>query len=84
MAQPVTLYQMVEGRITPTVTGKTTDNCRAAIEARGFHYVRDNFNQHNRSELQGAPVFQNLYGPMWDGERGIRYEDNATYRMMSQ
>lgn len=84
MAQPITLYQMVNGRIEATVTGMTTDNCREAIEARGFHYVRDNFNARNRQELQGAPVFQNLYGPMWDGKRGIRYEDGETYRAMSQ
>lgn len=84
MAQPVTLYQMVNGRTQATVTGLTTDNCRAAFEARGFHYVRDNFNARNRQELQGAPVFQNLYGPMWDGKRGIRYEDRETYWAMSQ
>lgn len=83
MAQQVTLYQIVEGRITPTIEGMTTDNCRAAFEARGFPYVRDNFNPRNRAELQGAPVFQNLYGPMWDGARGIRYESREVYARMS-
>lgn len=84
MAQPVTLYQMINGRIQPTVTDLTTDNCRAAFEARGFHYVRDNFNPRHRAELQGAPVFEGVVGPMWDGARGIRYEDGETYWAMSQ
>lgn len=83
MAQPVTLYQMVEGRIMPTVTGMTTDNCVPAFEIRGFKHIRDNFNPRNRAELQGAPVFDGVYGPMWDGDRGIRYEDAETYRVMS-
>lgn len=84
MANNVTLYQMLDGRITPTVTGITADNCREAFEARGFKFLRDNFNPKHRAELQGAPVFDGVIGPMWDGARGIRYEDAETYARMSQ
>ena len=83
MATNVTLYQMLDGRITPTVTGKTTENCHAAFAARGFQHVRDNFNPRHRAELQGAPVFEGVIGPMWDGKNGIRYEDAEVYRTMS-
>lgn len=83
MVQPVTLYEMVAGRVEATAKDLTTDNCRSAFEARGFKYQRDNFNPRHRAELQGAPVFDGLYGPMWDGKRGIRYEDKETYRRMS-
>lgn len=81
-AQKVTLYQMVNGRIEATVSATTAD-CVPAFEARGFKHVRDNFNPRHRAELQGAPVFDGVMGPIWDGRSGIRYEDAETYRWMS-
>ena len=35
-----------------------------------------------RAELQGAPIFSGITGPMWDGD-GIRYEDFAVSAAVS-
>lgn len=36
-----------------------------------------------RRELQGRPMFKMVAGPMWDRD-GIRYEDVATNRELSE
>lgn len=73
------LVQCVEGRF---ITSEFDDtNVIPAIEARGYSFSRQNFNHRTRAELQGAPVFSGLAGPMWDGN-AVRYEDTeATIRL---
>jgi len=53
---------------------------RAAVE--GFRCRGFNSNASQRHELQGAPKFTGLIGPMWDGD-AIRYECSATYAELS-
>lgn len=53
---------------------------RAAVE--GFHCRGFNSNPAQRLELQGAPKFTGLTGPMWDGD-AIRYECSALYAELS-
>jgi hypothetical protein len=53
---------------------------RAAVE--GFRCRGFNSNASQRLELQGAPKFTGLIGPMWDGD-AIRYECSATYAEFS-
>jgi hypothetical protein len=53
---------------------------RAAVE--GFRCRGFNSNASQRQELQGAPKFTGLIGPMWDGD-AIRYECSATYAELS-
>jgi hypothetical protein len=50
---------------------------RRGFQCRGF-----NSNASQRLELQGAPKFTGLLGPMWDGD-AIRYECSATYAELS-
>lgn len=49
-------------------------NVIEAMAERGYAYVGLNHNDYNREELQGAPLFRGLCGPMWDGDQWIRYE----------
>ncbi|AMK20715.1 MULTISPECIES: hypothetical protein [Sphingomonadales] len=53
---------------------------RAAVE--GFQCTDYNSNPRQRFELQGAPKFAGVSGPMWDGD-AIRYECSATYAELS-
>lgn len=53
---------------------------RAAVE--GFQCRGFNANPSQRLELQGAPKFNGLTGPMWDGD-AIRYESSAVYAELS-
>lgn len=57
----------------------TTENAIAA----GYVIVGTNTNPRQRDELQGAPKFKGLLGPMWDGDC-LRYEDPKTYEELSQ
>ena len=49
---------------------------RAAVE--GLQCSGYDSNPSQRLELQGAPKFKGVCGPMWDGD-AIRYECSATY-----
>src|SRR3546814_14696362 len=49
---------------------------RAAVE--GLQCSGYDSNPSQRPELQGAPKFKGVCGPMWDGD-AIRYECSATY-----
>ena len=53
---------------------------RAAVE--GLQCSGYNSNPSQRLELQGAPKFKGVCGPMWDGD-AIRYECSATYAELS-
>lgn len=76
------LIQTVDGQTLRTDFGPEVDLI-AAMEVRGFAFIRENRNPRQRAELQGAPVFKGVLGPMWDGD-ALRYEDSETYRILSQ
>lgn len=58
------------------------DNVFPAMEVRGFAHTGFNNNAKQRAELQGAPKFAGVLGPMWDGD-AIRYETKAVYDRLS-
>jgi hypothetical protein len=74
------LVQLVEGHF--VVSEFAGDNVYPAMEVRGFAYAGDNANPRQRQELQHAPLFAGLCGPMWDGD-AIRYETRAVYDRLS-
>ncbi len=78
---PVRLFQTVDGAIIRSVFGPEVDVI-AAMEVRGFAFLGPNRNHRHRAELQGAPKFRGLAGPMWDGD-AIRYEDPTTHTTLS-
>lgn len=79
-----TLVQMIEGQLIPTdyVCADVFDLI-PIMEIRGYAFRDLNKNTKHRAELQGAPRFVGLNGPMWNGD-GIRYEDAAAYRALSE
>lgn len=60
----------------------TNDNLLPAMEVRGFETTGNYASPRTREEMQGAPKFAGLLGPMWDGD-AVRYEDAETYRALS-
>ena len=81
MQLPSRLVQTIDDLFVVTVFGPETDLI-AAMAARGFAFAGVHENPRTRAELQGAPKFKGVLGPMWDGD-AIRYEDQATYDAMS-
>lgn len=69
----IRLIQTVDGQMICSDFGSVADGV-AGIELRGFKVRTAHHNPRTRPELQGAPVFSGLCGPMWDGD-AIRYED---------
>jgi hypothetical protein len=59
----------------------TEENVLAAMEIRGFDYLKPN--RTGRSELVGQPIFRNVLGPMYDGPGVVRYETAAAYKTIS-
>ena len=59
-----------------------------AFEDRGYRYRGDETGAHLREELRGQPKFDGLCGPMWggtsNGQPVIRYEDWASYELLSR
>lgn len=78
---PTRLIHCVDGEMLRTDFGPEVDVI-AAMEIRGYQFTKLNDNPRQRAELQGAPKFSNLCGPMWDGD-AIRYEDPAAYAALS-
>lgn len=79
----------IKARLIQTVDGMTLRNdfgpevdLVLAMEVRGYKFRGYNSNPRQRAELQGAPKFVGLNGPMWDGD-AIRYEDPATTKAVS-
>ena len=75
------LVQMVDGQF--AVTEVDMNNAIDAFGVRGYAHTGFNFNAHHRAELQGAPTFKNLCGPMYDGPGCVRYEEWAAYERLS-
>ena len=60
------------------------ENLIAAMEVRGYEYAGTETQTHLRQELQGAPKFKGLCGPMWGGaETPLRYETWKAYERLS-
>lgn len=80
------LVQMIEGEFTVTNFGPAVDFL-AAMEVRGYSFVKLNTNPRQRQELQGQPIFGQLVGPMWggmvEGAPCVRYEDSAACDALS-
>jgi len=57
------------------------------VEALGYTYQSEHSSRSTREELQGQPIFNNLCGPMYDGEKDgkavIRYETWELYQKLS-
>ena len=74
------LIQCVEGQL---VKHEFTDeNVIPAMEIRGYTLTGLHSNPRTRAELQGAPKFTGVCGPMWDGD-AIRYESTEAYAQLS-
>lgn len=54
----------------------------AAMEVRGYTFAGLTTSLRLRPELQAQPMFNELVGPMWDGD-AIRYEDAAANDILS-
>ena len=78
---PARLIQMVDGLA--LVSNFTAENIIIAMEVRGYEFIGFNTNARQRAELQGAPKFRGVNGPMWDGDK-LRYECPETTRMVTQ
>lgn len=75
------LIQTVDGMSLRHDFGPSVDLV-VAMEVRGYKFIGNNSNPRQRTELQGAPKFKGLNGPMWDGDC-IRYEDPGTTKLVS-
>jgi len=60
----------------------TNENVIPALEVRGFEMTGNYSNPRTREEMQGAPTFKGLLGPMYDGD-AIRYESQEVYNQLS-
>jgi hypothetical protein len=60
----------------------TNDNVIPAMEIRGYEMTGNYSNPRTREEMQGAPTFAGLLGPMYDGD-AIRYETQEVYNALS-
>jgi hypothetical protein len=76
----VRLVQCVAGELVVAVVSMA--NIEDAFAARGFVKCGININPAQRAELQGAPRFTSLCGPMWDGN-ALRYEDSGANDRLS-
>lgn len=78
------IIYMIEDRLTVIEFGAgTPEEAISAAAEHGFACKGLNTNRAQREALIGQPKFHGLLGPMWDGD-AIRYEDQATYREISQ
>ena len=50
----------------------------------GYNFTGTHLSTRTRAELQGAPKFFGLYGPMYDGPGVIRYETPQAYEELSK
>lgn len=76
------LIQVVDGQL--TATDFTDRNVIPGFDIRGFTHTGANHNSRNRAELQGAPKFSGVCGPMYGGPGIIRYETTKAYAILSE
>lgn len=73
----------MQAKLIQTVDGQTIvsvfpmENVEPAFSVRDFTLIGYHNNPRQRTELQGAPMFAELVGPMYDGPGMLRYEDSA-------
>lgn len=79
---PIKLVQTTAGKMTVRVFDPAHGVDPLAAMAVRFEQTGVNQNPRHRAELQGAPIYHGLVGPMWDGDC-IRYEDQETYNTLS-
>ena len=83
-------YKLVHGNGVGNTGSKGVDvfeGMQAVLDGmkeRGYEFVTGNHNDYNRAELQGAPIFKGLAGPMWDGDGWIRYETPEMNEILSR
>ncbi len=78
MTQQARLIHMVDGSMFAEVLPLNLE----AFEIRGYAFSHIHNSRRTRAELQGAPVFSGLCGPMWDGDM-VRYEDSTSNAILS-
>ena len=65
----------------------TDDNVIQAMSVRGYEFSGPCQRKSLREELQGAPTFSGVLGPMWGGDEiggpVIRYESREAYDVLS-
>ena len=61
----------------------TVNDPVVAMQLLGYVLTGYNANPRQRAELQGAPKFAGLAGPMWE-DGTLRYEDARTFAEMSK
>jgi hypothetical protein len=77
----VRLIQSVEGQFLKSEFPLET--AILAMQVRGYEYIGPATRPSLRAELQGAPRFKGVNGPMWDGD-AIRYECPEAYKELSR
>lgn len=80
-ARAARFIQTVDGMTLAHEFGPEVDLV-AAMAVRGHELIGHYHNERTRAELQGAPMFAGINGPMWDGDR-LRYEDVATTKLVT-
>lgn len=74
------IVQRVENQFVISIV--ELENIIPACTVRGYEFSGFNANHRQRTELQGAPTFSGLLGPMWDGDC-LRYEDQEANDILS-
>lgn len=83
------IVQAVDGAL--VVSEVAIDDLFPAMEIRGARFsgrVQPKFARGSqrieyREEIQGAPIFENFCGPMYDGDGVVRYEDLEANQVLS-
>lgn len=74
-------YRLVRNNAQSVIEGNIHDLI-GDMRKLGYNYVGFNQNTNHRVELQKQPLFDELAGPMWDGD-AVRYEDWQSYNLLS-
>ena len=82
----IKLVQSIRGMAMLSTT--TPENLGAFMGARGFTQISTRLQPvgvdfQYREEILGLPIYDELHGPMYDGEGVARYEDAETYKALS-
>lgn len=83
----IKLVEMVNGRMVATLT--LPECLEAFMEKRGFTPIGKRGlglmpdGTRFREEIVGLPIYDELYGPMYDGEGIARYEDAESNKTLS-
>lgn len=81
MVRKCRLVQLVGGTL--IVTEIKPDCIEPAMSVRGYDLVEFTGHIADHEELEGAPIFDGLHGPMYDGPGVIRYETPEAHARLS-